>query len=158
MSGASGKNKSTVSPCNLFSPPHKAHILITFNRLLFSCSRPVGNKQRWIPNAKLWNFCRCKLPYTCQSAQNQQLPGLLWFLAMVRLRIPRRRHREPRPYMCMKERCYGSNNKAQRPVIRSGCLGKIRVENREIRTPNSSCWNILFAAVFQAQGYSFDFW
>lgn len=31
-SGASGKNKSTVSPCNVFSLPHKAHILITSNR------------------------------------------------------------------------------------------------------------------------------
>lgn len=82
----------------------------------------------------------------------KQLPGLLWSLAMVGLRIPMRRHREPRPYMCMKERCYGSNNKAQRPVIRSGCLWNIRVENREIHTPNSYRWKILFAATFQVQG------
>lgn len=32
-------------PLQLFSPPHKAHILITSNRMLFSCSRPDGNKQ-----------------------------------------------------------------------------------------------------------------
>lgn len=60
MSGASGKNKSTVSPWYLFSPPHRAHILITSNRLLFGCSRPQRKKrkrQQWRTlNAKLWNF------------------------------------------------------------------------------------------------------
>lgn len=90
----------------------------------------------------------------------KQLPDLLWSLGMVGLRIPMRRHREPKPYMCMKERCYESNNKAQGPAIRSRCLFKIRVENREIHTPKSSRKKNFFASIFQAQGSSLacHFW
>lgn len=47
----------------LSSTQSTPYILITSNRLLFSCSRPDGNKQWWTPNARLRNYC--------QPAQNE---------------------------------------------------------------------------------------
>lgn len=99
MSGASGKNKSTVSPCYLFSPPHRAHILITSNRLLFGCSRPQRKKEK-DNNDGHWMLSSENLApsWTWQPSHTP-----LCSPATVELRIPTRRHREPAPYMCMKK-------------------------------------------------------
>lgn len=46
------KTRAQSAPAT-FSPPHKAFILITLKGLLFSCSRPGGNKQQQTANGKL---------------------------------------------------------------------------------------------------------
>lgn len=83
---------------------HPYHIK---DRLLFSCSRPVGNIQ-WKPTAELKYSCCFYSPHTGRPAQND---ASFWSTVVPdhsqAVVIPMRQQRDPRPYMYKKKRCWG---------------------------------------------------
>lgn len=112
---------STVSPCNLFSPPHKAHILITSKIDCYSAVQgQVGiNNDEHQKLSELLLLCFYS-PYTGQPTKNKAACWCTVTLSHSWAKIPMGQHREP--YMYMNKRSLGSQNTLQGPVIRSVCL------------------------------------